>query len=234
MNRNRTIAAASLLALAAAAQANNERRVTPDEPLYIEFRVEPGVTGVPDTFVVYLGQPEATEAGTGPRVTSLSNQGVGIGGHQTSLFGDVIGVIDMDPAATFTADGSPYTVLDPGEIEIGGLSAMAMGTESGLVRLTVTSGVLIVDLDDVRIEWGQGVDAQTYTPSDVQPEITDMYVGSPCFADFDRSGDLDVFDFLAFQNAFAVGDYRADCDGCGTLNIFDFLCFLTRFDQGCP
>lgn len=234
MIHNRTIAAASLLALVAAAHANNERRVTPDEPLYIEFRVEPGVTGVPDTFVVYLGQPEALTPGTGTRITSLSNQGVGIGGHETSLFGDVVGTLDMDPGATLVSDGSPYTVLDPGSIEIGGLSAMAMGTESGLVRLTVTSGVLIVDLDDVRLEWGEGVDAETYTPSDVQPEITAMYVGSPCFADFDRSGTLDVFDFLAFQNAFAVGDYRADCDGCGTLNIFDFLCFLTRFDDGCP
>ncbi|MFI4883351.1 MAG: hypothetical protein ACIAQU_12285 [Phycisphaerales bacterium JB064] len=234
MNHVRTTVLAASLAMTALAHANNERRVTPEDPLFIEFRVEPGVTGVPDTFVVYLGQPRATEAGTGLRTTDLRNQGIGIGFHETSVFGDVIGTIDMDPGATLTTDGSPYTVLEPGEIETGGLSAMAMGTESGLVRLSVTSGVLIVDLDDVRIEWGEGVDAETYTPSDVQPEITSMYVGNPCYADFDRNGELDVFDFLAYQNAFGSGDYRADCDGCGSLNLFDFLCFFSMFDDGCP
>lgn len=234
MNRIATSTAAILLGCTAMAHANNERRVTPDEPLFIEFRVDPGVTGTPDTFVVYLGQPQATEPGTGQRSTRLSNQGLGIAFHQTSLFGDVVGPIDMDPGATFTSAGSPYTQLDPGEVEIGGLSAMAMGTESGLIELNITSGVLIVDLDDIRIEWGEGTGPDAYTPSDVQPEITAMYVGSPCYVDFDRNGTLDVFDFLAYQNAFAIGDYRADCDGCGSLDLFDFLCFLTRFDDGCP
>ncbi|MFI4916435.1 MAG: GC-type dockerin domain-anchored protein [Phycisphaerales bacterium JB060] len=226
--------AAILLGCTALAHANNERRITPDEPLFIEFRVDAGATGTPDTFAVYLGQPEATDPGTGQRSTRLSNQGLGIAFHQTSVFGDVIGPIDMKPGATFASADSPYTVLDPGEIESGGLSAMAMGTESGLIELSITSGVLIVDLDDVRIEWGQGTGPETYTASDVQPEITDMYVGSPCYADFDRNGTLDVFDFLAYQNAFSVSDYRADCDGCGSLDIFDFLCFLTLFNDGCP
>lgn len=233
MNRTSTATALALVC-AATAHANNERRITPDDPLFIEFRVDPGVTGVPDTFVVSLGQPEATDPGTGQRSTRLSNQGLGIAFHQTSVFGDVVGPIDMDPGATFADPGSPYTVLDPGEIDVGALGAMASGTESGLIELSITSGVLIVDLDDVRIEWGQGAGPDTYTPSDVQPEITDMYVGSPCYADFDRNGTLDVFDFLAYQNAFAVGDYRADCDGCGSLDIFDFLCFLTLFNDGCP
>lgn len=226
--------AAILLGCTALAHANNERRITPDDPLFIEFRVDPGVMGTPDTFVVYLGEPEATDPGTGPRSTVLSNQGVGIALHQTSLFGDIVGPIDMDPGATFTDPGTPYTMLDPGEIEIGGLSTMATGTESGLIELSITRGVLIVDLDDVRIEWGQATGPESYTPSDVQPEITHMYVGFPCYADFDRNGTLDVFDFLAYQNAFAMGDYRADCDGCGSLDIFDFLCFLRMFNDGCP
>jgi hypothetical protein len=227
---------ATVLALlcAATAQANNERRITPDEPLYIEFRVDPGVSGVPDTLVVYLGQPEATEPGTGQRITSLQNQGRGLGGHVTSVFGDVVGPIDMDPGATFISDGSPYTTLEPGVVEIDGLSELAMGTEGGLIKLSITTGVLIVDLDDVRVEWGQATGPDAYTPSDVQPEITALYVGSPCYADFDRNGSLDVFDFLAYQNAFAAGDYRADCDGCGSLDLFDFLCFLSMFGDGCP
>ena len=220
--------------LASAAIANNERRITPDEPLFIEFRVDAGASVTPDTLVVVLGQPEALEPGTGERVTVLRNGALGIGVHQTSAFGDVVGAIDLDPAAAFIDSASPYTETDPGVVDPGALGAMALGTESGLVQVTVTTGELIVDLDDVRLEWGVGTGPDSIDPSDMQPEITAMYVGSPCYADFDRSGQLDIFDFLAYIAAFGRGDYRADCDGCGTIDLFDYLCFLRAFDTGCP
>ncbi|MEQ8318083.1 MAG: S8 family serine peptidase [Phycisphaerales bacterium] len=57
--------------------------------------------------------------------------------------------------------------------------------------------------------------------------------GVDCRADFDGNGTLDIFDFLAFQNAFASGDLAADFDGDGTLNIFDFLAFQNEFAAGC-
>jgi len=59
---------------------------------------------------------------------------------------------------------------------------------------------------------------------------------TPCYADFDRSGSLDLFDFLAFQSAFLNGDASADCNGTTlvvTLDLFDFLCFVGRFNSGC-
>jgi hypothetical protein len=55
-----------------------------------------------------------------------------------------------------------------------------------------------------------------------------------CYADCDGSGDLDFFDFLCFQNAFAAGEPYADCDGSGGLDFFDFLCFQNEFAAGCP
>ncbi len=55
-----------------------------------------------------------------------------------------------------------------------------------------------------------------------------------CYADCDRSGGLDFFDFLCFQNQFAAGDPAADCDGSGELDFFDFLCFQNAFAAGCP
>ncbi|UYV12521.1 MAG: hypothetical protein NCW75_14645 [Phycisphaera sp.] len=58
--------------------------------------------------------------------------------------------------------------------------------------------------------------------------------GSSCRADFDGDGDLTIFDFLAFQNAFDAGDLAADFDGDGALNIFDFLAFQNEFAAGCP
>ncbi|MFG0283587.1 MAG: hypothetical protein ACF8R7_04135 [Phycisphaerales bacterium JB039] len=58
--------------------------------------------------------------------------------------------------------------------------------------------------------------------------------GDACYADCDGSGELDFFDFLCFQNAFAGGDDYADCDGSGALDFFDFLCFQNEFAAGCP
>ena len=58
--------------------------------------------------------------------------------------------------------------------------------------------------------------------------------GGSCYADFDGDGELTIFDFLAYQNAFDAGDLAADCDQDGSLTIFDFLCFQNGFDAGCP
>ncbi|MFI4882055.1 MAG: GC-type dockerin domain-anchored protein, partial [Phycisphaerales bacterium JB064] len=60
------------------------------------------------------------------------------------------------------------------------------------------------------------------------------YIGSDaCAADFDGDGELTLFDFLAFQNAFDAGDLSADFDGDGSLTLFDFLAFQNAFDAGC-
>ena len=51
-------------------------------------------------------------------------------------------------------------------------------------------------------------------------------------ADLNGDGVLNIFDFLAFQNAFDAGDPLADFDGNCTLDIFDFLAFQNAFDAG--
>jgi hypothetical protein len=62
----------------------------------------------------------------------------------------------------------------------------------------------------------------------------------PCYADCDTSsgtGTLDVFDFLCFQDKFALGNrYACDCDtttGYGVCDMLDFLCFHDAFVAGC-
>jgi hypothetical protein len=58
-------------------------------------------------------------------------------------------------------------------------------------------------------------------------------LGVACRADLDGDGELTIFDFLAFQNAFDAGDPIADFDGDGAFTIFDFLAFQNEFDLGC-
>ncbi|MEO1278803.1 MAG: GC-type dockerin domain-anchored protein [Planctomycetota bacterium] len=62
-----------------------------------------------------------------------------------------------------------------------------------------------------------------------QLEITVIAVGD---ADLTGDGSLDLFDFLAFQNAFDAGEPLADFDGNCRLDIFDFLAFQNAFDGG--
>ncbi|MFI4883248.1 MAG: GC-type dockerin domain-anchored protein, partial [Phycisphaerales bacterium JB064] len=57
--------------------------------------------------------------------------------------------------------------------------------------------------------------------------------GGGCRVDLDMDGSLTIFDFLAFQNLFDMGDLQADFDGDGVLTIFDFLTFQNEFDMGC-
>jgi hypothetical protein len=78
-------------------------------------------------------------------------------------------------------------------------------------------------------------------PSGDALQIRDYRDCLPCYADCDTStgvGTLDVFDFLCFQDKFALGNrYACDCDtstGYGVCDVFDFLCFHDAFVAGCP
>ena len=62
-----------------------------------------------------------------------------------------------------------------------------------------------------------------------QLEITVIAIDD---ADLTGDGSLDIFDFLAFQNAFDAGQPLADFNGDCTLDIFDFLAFQNAFDAG--
>jgi predicted outer membrane repeat protein len=59
------------------------------------------------------------------------------------------------------------------------------------------------------------------------------FQGTTCRADFDRSGSVDVRDFLLFLGAYAVSDPRADMDGSGRIDVQDFLAFLAAYAAGC-
>jgi len=85
--------------------------------------------------------------------------------------------------------------------------------------------------EPIFIVFGQDAD-----PADVAAAsqwVEDTLLGEPCAPDIDGDGELTIFDFLAFQNAFDAGEASADFDGDGALTIFDFLAFQNAFDAGC-
>jgi len=74
----------------------------------------------------------------------------------------------------------------------------------------------------------------TLVVAGVGTDLRAFRTAAACPADFDGDGELSIFDFLAFQNAFDAGEASADFDGDGELTIFDFLAFQNAFDAGCP
>lgn len=77
-------------------------------------------------------------------------------------------------------------------------------------------------LDDYTII--SGVDNGAAYTQTIRPE---------CTADFNSDGAADIFDFLAFQNAFVAQAPAADLDCNGIFDLFDFLAFQNHFVAGC-
>jgi len=54
-----------------------------------------------------------------------------------------------------------------------------------------------------------------------------------CPPDLTGDGVLNIFDFVAFADAFGAGETVADCDGNGMFNVVDFVCYHEVFQAGC-
>ncbi|MCC6428744.1 MAG: hypothetical protein IT435_18220 [Phycisphaerales bacterium] len=55
----------------------------------------------------------------------------------------------------------------------------------------------------------------------------------PCIADFDRSGFVDLDDFILFVQVFEEGTDAADVDRSGFVDLDDFIFFVAAFEAGC-
>jgi hypothetical protein len=100
---------------------------------------------------------------------------------------------------------------------------------------------VIVAVDEVRFFWAHPESFAIL--QQWEPGADNIRIGTDavCYPDCDTGtglGVLDIFDFLCFQNRFAIGaSYACDCDtstGQGVCDIFDFLCFQNAFSAGCP
>ncbi len=111
-------------------------------------------------------------------------------------------------------------------------------------RLPPSPGQVLKGHDDwqhLLLGIGQGGDYADYTHDDIAPdeitaELADQLqqdLLGECPADLTGDEVLDLFDFLAFVNAFNEQDPVGDCVYDGVFDLFDFLCFVNRFNGGC-
>ena len=68
-----------------------------------------------------------------------------------------------------------------------------------------------------------------------QSDTLGFSVGCGCaIADCDGNCELNVLDFVCFQNEWQSQTNAGDCDNNGLYNILDFVCFQEAFVKGCP
>jgi len=71
---------------------------------------------------------------------------------------------------------------------------------------------------------------------DIDPEnntVGLLAADLPCPGDCNLDGELNILDFLCFQELFVQQDLQADCNLDGALNILDFTCYQGLFAAGC-
>jgi hypothetical protein len=148
--------------------------------------------------------------------------------------GDGLFVIDV-------SDPMEPTLLSHWEGPVGSLERITV--EDNLAYMISWMGLEVVDLSDPtepeRIGGWEGSVYDVCVAGGIAYiagrgfQILDVSSCGACAPDINDDGMLDSRDFIAFLNAFVVGDPLADFNGDGVVNSQDFGAFLNTFVVGC-
>jgi hypothetical protein len=152
-------------------------------------------------------------------------------------FGNELHVIDPGhPVANgpFTPAGPDYTGTSASHASVKGNSVAISLSELGsssITELAWDSGAVIFGGLTTDNFWSPQPEAANFRANLIS--YASRGGDEECYADFTQDGLLDLFDFLAYVNAYNAGEKVADCDANGGLDLFDFLCFVNAFNAGC-
>jgi hypothetical protein len=166
------------------------------------------------------------------------------GGYHADSLTDHPGDVTTFPALMATASGMGVGAAQgPQSVEaVGAYQAYRMGARQAftggasiLYRRSAVDPAYQPDsagLPDVAIG-GLGL-AELLQPGLTDSVLTGIYPScTPCHADFDGTGFVDIEDYSAFVLAFEAGTENADFDGSGFVDIEDFSAFVQAFELGC-
>lgn len=144
----------------------------------------------------------------------------------TAGYGDFVS-IGGDPNQSYTATFSGTSSASP---FVASAAASLLGIHKAATGRAMEPSALRQLLIDTGKPQGSG---GNIGPFPDMAAAVDALLASLCRVDMDGDGQLTLFDFLAFQSAFASGSLAADFDGDGMLTVFDFLVFQNEFMAGC-
>ena len=128
-------------------------------------------------------------------------------------------------AGQLTAFG-PFSDADP--IDVLSFDWEADVNSGYVVEYTTSTETMVVWKgplgDEVGVDW-------VPIEADVLFQVTP---GAVCPPDCNGDGQLNILDFVCFQNEWVNQTAQGDCDGNGEFNILDFVCYQNDFVQGCP
>jgi hypothetical protein len=94
-------------------------------------------------------------------------------------------------------------------------------------------GCLLHNVTSVRFFYGNPEDFFIFQQWDTGADNVSIEFESPCPADLNGDGAINVQDFLAFLQLYALADLRADFNYDGVVNIQDFLVYLSLYGFPC-
>jgi hypothetical protein len=183
-------------------------------------------------FGAYLGLFMRSADGAGTITTIVDNETEAPGGGTFGSFGE----ITIDPGLVIfeACVGSPFDCD-----RIGIYAIPIEHDEPGEIIEIITTDDTIDDQPIFALSMDVAGRDANQLAIDVRhtPSVASLYVvnidPASCPADFNADGELNILDFIAFQEAFTAGDPSTDCNADGALNILDFICFQVLFLGGC-
>ena len=88
-------------------------------------------------------------------------------------------------------------------------------------------------INGIGLELQFPVDEAAQFPLFYNTQLVDLFAPAPCIADWNEDGQVNILDFLAFQNSYVLKDPDADINQDGVHNILDFLAFQNKWQEGC-
>ena len=181
--------------------------LTSDDILRVVFKVDNNWSPVaPDVMTFNFGLVDVLAAYT-TRHAALYDGNTLLGTASSSSFGGHVGLLSLNPAASFAAPGSPWSFDNFTNVDF---TTIVDGSIDGRIDFTLETGSMDIDLANINLSFIKASSCCGGTVVTPVPTINsiDIITKEPCVGDLDGNGVVDAADL-----AILLGSW-GPCVGC--------------------